>query len=95
MLVAACLDQCPVGLVPFRKLWTLTLKLRMDNDAVCIVWYIIYSNGAYHCILSCLPILCRYKINILLQREISTYFSHFISNLVSNVMQNVPLKLWY
>ena len=42
MFVAACLDQCPVDLVPFRKLWTLTLKLRMDNDTVCLVWYIIY-----------------------------------------------------
>ena len=42
MFVAACLDQCPVGIVPFRKCW----KLRMDNDAVCLVWYIIYSNGA-------------------------------------------------
>ena len=77
MLVAARLDQCPVGRVPFRTLWTLTLKLRMDNDAVCIVWYIIYSNGAYHCILSCLSIVCRYKINILLQREISTFFPFY------------------
>ena len=95
MFVAACLDQCPVGFVPFRKLWTLTLKLRMDNDAVCIVWYIIYSSSAYHCILSCLPIVCRYKINILLEREISICFVHFISNLVSKVMLNVPLKFWY
>ena len=28
MFVAACLDQCLVGVVPFRKCWTLTLKLR-------------------------------------------------------------------
>ena len=65
----------------------------MDNDAVCLVWYIIYSKNAQHCILSCLPIACRYKINILLQREILIYLSHFISNLLSNLMLNVPLKL--
>ena len=48
IFVAACLDQCPVGLVPFRKSWTSTLELRMDNDVVglCLVWYMIYSNGA-------------------------------------------------
>ena len=37
MFVAACIDQCPVGLVPFRKCWSLTLKLKMNNDAVCLV----------------------------------------------------------
>ena len=31
VFVAACLDQCPVGLVPFRKFWTLTLKLETQN----------------------------------------------------------------
>ena len=48
IFVAACLDKCPVGLVPFRKSWTSTLELRMDNDVVglCLVWYMIYSNGA-------------------------------------------------
>ena len=46
MFVAACIDQCPVGLVPFRKCWRLTLKLKMNNDDVCLVWYKIYSNGA-------------------------------------------------
>ena len=35
MFVAACLDQCPVALVPFRKLWTLTLKLRMTLHVLC------------------------------------------------------------
>ena len=28
MFVAACLGQCPVARVPFRKCWTLTLKIR-------------------------------------------------------------------
>ena len=37
----------------------------------------------YHCcILSCLPIVCRYKINTLLQLEILTYFSHCSSNII-------------
>ena len=44
-------------------------------------------------IMSCLPIVCRYKIKTLLQRKILIYLSHFISKLVSNVMLNVPLKL--
>ena len=45
MCVAACsIDHCPVGLVPFRK--CLTLKLKINNDALCLVWYKIYSNGA-------------------------------------------------
>ena len=31
VFVAACLDQCPVGIVPFRKFWTLTLKVKAQN----------------------------------------------------------------
>ena len=41
MFVAACLDQCPVGIVLFRKFWILILKLRMDNDDVGV--YVVYG----------------------------------------------------
>ena len=92
MFAAACLDQRLVGLVPFRNFLTLTLKLRMDNDAVCIVWYIIYSNGVNIVYCHVCPLYVVIKI-ILLQCETLIHLSHFISNLVFNVMLNVPLKL--
>ena len=45
---AACLDQCPVGIVPFMKFWTLTLKLGMDNDAVERRGSVMVSTFACH-----------------------------------------------
>ena len=64
MFVAACLDQCPVGLVPFSKFWTLTLKLRMDNDAVFLVWYLyINLRKSRDCFRSCVRSFVRSSLD--------------------------------
>ena len=56
----------------------------MTLYVLCGIKYILTAlNIVYHCcILSCLPIVCRYKINTLLQLEILTYLSHCGSNII-------------
>ena len=53
----------------------------MTLYVLCGITYILTAlnivDPLYHCcILLCLPIVCRYKINTLLQLEILTYLSH-------------------
>ena len=72
----------------------LEINIEAQNEqyvsyALCGITYILTAlNIVYHCcILSCLPIVCRYKINTLLQLEILTYLSHCSSNIINFSVQ--------